>query len=181
MSDEEENALAGDARMEWMEGRIANALRCKADAISKMKIDETSMYACNVAPFSLLRRGCALLRGPQGERGLGSAGSGCARRADRGFPRRGNIVDFLDDDDAKRLLIFNDAKGALTAAPEPPETYKKNTKVRRPALAAAPSAGGHPACRRNRAPATAASPLIHGRISAAAERRWRARGRRCTS
>ena len=46
MSDEEENALAGDARMEWMEGRIANALRCKADAISKMKIDETSMYGC---------------------------------------------------------------------------------------------------------------------------------------
>ena len=33
MSDEEENALAGDARMEWMEGRIANALRCKADAV----------------------------------------------------------------------------------------------------------------------------------------------------
>ena len=179
MSDEEENALAGDARMEWMEGRIANALRCKADAISKMKIDETSMY---VAVFPYFGRGLrALLRGPQGERGLGSAGSGCARRADRGFPRRGNIVDFLDDDDAKRLLIFNDAKGALTAAPEPPETYKKNTKVRRPALAAAPSAGGHPACRRNRAPATAASPLIHGRISAAAERRWRARGRRCTS
>ena len=59
MSDEEENALAGDARMEWMEGRIANALRCKADAISKMKIDETSMYACNVAPFSLLRRAAA--------------------------------------------------------------------------------------------------------------------------
>ena len=56
MSDEEENALAGDARMEWMEGRIANALRCKADAISKMKIDETSMYVYNVAPFSLLRR-----------------------------------------------------------------------------------------------------------------------------
>ena len=46
MSDEEENALAGDARMEWMEGRIANALRCKADAISKMKIDETSMCVC---------------------------------------------------------------------------------------------------------------------------------------
>ena len=51
MSDEEENALAGDARMEWMEGRIANALRCKADAISKMKIDETSMYVCNVSLF----------------------------------------------------------------------------------------------------------------------------------
>ena len=79
MSDEEENALAGDARMEWMEGRIANALRCKADAISKMKIDETSMYVCNVSLFR--RRGLrALLRGPQGERGLGPAGSGCARR-----------------------------------------------------------------------------------------------------
>ena len=134
----------------------------------------------NVSPFPIAA-GCALLRGPQGERGLGSAGSGCARRADRGIPRRGNIVDFLDDDDAKRLLIFNDGKGALTAAPEPPETYRKNTKVRRPALAAAPSAAADPACRRNRAPATAASPLIHNRISAAAERRWRARGRRCTS
>ena len=51
MSDEEENALAGDARMEWMEGRIANALRCKADAISKMKIDETSMYVATFRYF----------------------------------------------------------------------------------------------------------------------------------
>ena len=69
MSDEEENALAGDARMEWMEGRIANALRCKADAISKMKIDETSMYVCNV---SLFRRAAAA-RCSAGRRGSGGS------------------------------------------------------------------------------------------------------------
>jgi hypothetical protein len=44
--------------------------------------------------------------------------------------RRANIAEFLEDADAKRLFMYLDAKGELTASTHPPGTYKKNQKVR---------------------------------------------------
>ena len=47
-----------------------------------------------------------------------------------GWLRRGNIGEFLEDADAKRLFIFLDPKGELVASNQPPAAYKKNQKVR---------------------------------------------------
>ena len=51
---------------------------------------------------------------------------------------RSNIQTFLEDADEKRLLIFIDGKGDYMASKDPPDAYKKNTKVRPAAAAAVP-------------------------------------------
>ena len=86
-----------------------------------------------------------------GNNAVASAWIGRSRLADvadragplRARSHRANIAEFLEDSDAKRLFMYLDAKGELTASTHPPGTYKKNQKVRvAAALPHSPLAGG---------------------------------------
>ena len=47
----------------------------------------------------------------------------------RNMHRSGFVLDFFEDADCKRMLVFSDPKVGVVVRHMPPDSYKKNTKV----------------------------------------------------